>query len=215
MPGNCGENLNTFRYHEIASFRLIVTIKDPVQPELFPFFLVNIVVRFFQRSPGFKPVGDLFFVTKFTGKIKLIILQGIRQVLLVDDMTGEIMGILVAIAVTVIFHQFGDGITQMQRYRFVFAAFDLMLNARISRIERIALRRNCQIDRGFRQGQVAFRHANEMHCLLRGHRHHQRLRVGHTDVLRSGADKTTGDEQRVFSCFQHTRRLLKTAAAAA
>ena len=96
-------------------------------------------------------------------------MQIIRQTLHVRDLVFDIVCVFVSCAVPQALHQACRRIPQMQRNRFGYASLHVLLNIRVSRVQRVRLGRKGEIDHRLRQRQIAFRHSDEVDCIPRCH----------------------------------------------
>ena len=71
----------------------------------------------------------------------------------------------------------------MERHGFGHRLLRVASHFAIPHIERVRFRRKREIDRRFRQRQVAFRHAEKVDGLHRGDANPQGVRVGEADIL--------------------------------
>ena len=67
----------------------------------------------------------------------------------------------------------------------------------------VTLGREREIERRFREGQEALRHADEMDGVLRGDRDGERARVRQSDIFRRQDDEAPRHEERVLAGLQH------------
>ena len=75
----------------------------------------------------------------------------------------------------------------------------------VGHVERVALGRRGQVHDELGERQRALRQADEVDGLLRGHRDHQRLRVGEPHVLAGEAHQPPRHVERVLAGLQHAR----------
>ena len=114
-----------------------------------------------------------------------------------------VVGILVAIPITQILHQFGRRIAYDQRDRFIQHLQGVLSGHAVGHIDRIGFRRHRHVDDRFRQGIRTFRHADIVAGIVGTHRQLQGSWIGNADIFRGKADDPSCHVQRIFSGFQH------------
>ncbi len=97
----------------------------------------------------------------------------------------------------------------MQRDGLGGGAFDILLHVAVSGVERVGLGRESQINDRLRQRQIAFRHADEIHGIARGHAERKRIRFGQADVFDRHADDTPRNVEGIFASFEHSPQPVK------
>jgi len=100
-------------------------------------------------------------------------------------------------------HESGDRVAQMERHRIRARALDVGHERAVRALDRVRLRRKCQVHRRLGERVVALRHPDEMHGLLCRGREDERLRVGKADILSSEDHQATGDEHRILARVDH------------
>ena len=70
--------------------------------------------------------------------------------MLLDKMIGIIVGIFIAPPMSHLTHQTSYRVTQVEWHRLISAMLDVLLNPRVSLVQRVAFGRGCQVDHRFR-----------------------------------------------------------------
>ena len=119
------------------------------------------------------------------------------------DVTVVVVGVLVTGAVAQISHQPGGGVAEVQRHGQGAVLLHVGQGAVVGGERGVTLGREREIERRFREGQEALRHADEMDGVLRGDRDGERARVRQSDIFRRQDDEAPRHEERVLAGLQH------------
>jgi hypothetical protein len=91
----------------------------------------------------------------------------------------------------------------VQRHRARAVGGDEIARGIIGFVHRVRFRRHREVDRRFRQRELAFRAAEPFVGLARVERHAQRARIGEADVLDRHAHEAPADVERVRAPVEH------------
>ena len=91
----------------------------------------------------------------------------------------------------------------MQRDGFGGGLFDIVLHVAVRGVERVGFGRYREIDDGLREREIAFRHADEIDGVARGHAEGKRVGIGEADIFDRHAHDAAGDVERIFAGFDH------------
>ena len=97
----------------------------------------------------------------------------------------------------------------MQRDGFGGGLFDILLDIAVCGVKRIRLGRDRKIDDGLREREIAFRHADEIHGIARGHAEGKRVGIGEADIFHGHAHHAARDVERIFAGFDHAPEPVK------
>ena len=109
-----------------------------------------------------------------------------------------VVRVLVTLAVVQSLHETRRRVAQVQRHGFGYVRDSCFGGLGVRAQDGIALRRYRHVNRSLGQRGVAFGHADEVHCLLGGHRDDERLRIRVPDVFRCEAHQPPRDVERVL-----------------
>jgi len=56
------------------------------------------------QPPGFKSGNHLFFIAQFAGGVKMLIFEGVGQILLFHEVLGVVMGVFIVFTVAHVLH---------------------------------------------------------------------------------------------------------------
>ena len=132
----------------------------------------------------------------------------VREEFHIGKMAGIVVGIFVAIGISKLFHKLCRGVSDGEGDRKVTCLFYQRQGLFYGQIRAVALRGRCKINRGLRQGNPAFRHANLGHHLKAGICQQQGIGIGKAHIFRCRQAQATRDEQRIFPAVNHPGKVI-------
>src|SRR5450759_410443 len=155
------------------------------------------------RAPPLEPHAYLLLKTLVARVVILAPLQLLGQVLLLDDVALELVGVLVTLPVAYVFHQPRGSVADMERDRKGAVLADIGLDLSVASVERVALGGSGEIADRLGECQVALGHADEVARLHGGHTEGKRPRVGVAHVLGRETDQPADYVERVLAGLEH------------
>src|SRR5881392_1571438 len=113
--------------------------------------------------------------------------------LLLCNMAGEVVSVLVALAVPEVFHEWGHRVPKMERYRQIAAGVYLCNRRLVGLAGRVAFRGAGEVEGSLGEGEEGLGHTDEVRRLLGGDRHGECLRVGEAHIFRGENHQATSD----------------------
>src|SRR5216683_2223123 len=157
--------------------------------------------------PRAQPPAHLRLKSLLTRRIVDASGDAVWKVLLRDEPSGMIVGILVVLPVAELpNHLRVAGIAQVHGDRTRLALVDITHRSADRPDYRITLGRGGDVDRRFRHRNLRFRQSYELDRVGCGSRYHQRHRIRHPHIFGCVHDHTPGDVPRVFARCDHSRQ---------
>ena len=133
-----------------------------------------------------------------------------RPVLLVDPALGLLMRVLVALSVTEAFGTLVVTIAEVDRHLSPGLIAHIGLGSAQGDGDPIRLGGRGEVNHCVGQIELRFRQTNELDCPGSSISHHERIRIGHTDVFAGQDHETTSNEPGVLAGFEHSGQPIET-----
>ena len=130
-------------------------------------------------------------------------LQVVGHVLLNDEMAGEVVAVLISVAIAQLLHQRRGGVAQMERNGKVARLADQSQRGVDAQIGGVALGACGQIDGCLGERYASLGPSQLVHGVEGGIGQKERVGVGESHVLGGADDQPSGDELGVFASFNH------------